>query len=130
MYSHVMVGCNEPKASLDFYDATFAELGVTGTHMEDRAFYGSPDHGMFGVGKPRDGEAATHANGGTIGFQAQSPAQVDAWHKAGLAHGGTDEGAPGRRDYGEQPMYGAYLRDPVGNKLCAFTINVEGTTAA
>lgn len=124
MYTHVLVGCDDPDKSIAFYDATFAALGVQGQRMEDRAFYGSPEKGMFGVGRPRDGQPATHANGGTIGLQAESPEQVDAWHEAGLANGGSDEGAPGRRDYGPQPMYGAYLRDPVGNKLCAFTINV------
>ena len=82
--------------------------------------YGEIGKGVLAVGKPRDGEPATHANGGTIGLAAQNPRQVDAWHAAGLANGGTDEGAPGRRDFGPQPMYGAYLRDPTGNKLCVF----------
>ena len=124
MFTHVMIGCNDKDQSVAFYDATFSALGVQGSHHENGAFYGSPETGMFGVGKPRDGEAATHANGGTIGFQAKDTAAVDAWYKAGMVNGGSDEGEPGRRDYGEQPMYGAYLRDPVGNKLCAFTINV------
>ena len=124
MYSHVMVGYNDFTASTAFYDATFAALGVAGQKLEDRAFYGSPEKGMFGLGPPRDGQPATHANGGTIGFKTDDAQQIDAWHAAGLANGGSDEGAPGRRDYGPQPMYGAYLRDPVGNKLCAFTTNV------
>ncbi len=124
MFTHVMVGCDDLGAGRAFYDATFAALGKSGQHHDNGAFYGSPETGMFGVGKPRDGEAATHANGGTIGFAALSIAEVDAWHAAGLANGGSCEGAPGRRDYGERPMYGAYMRDPVGNKLCAFTINV------
>jgi catechol 2,3-dioxygenase-like lactoylglutathione lyase family enzyme len=75
---------------------------------------------MFGVAIPRDEQAATHANGGTIGFQAPGRAAVDAWHAAGLANGGTDEGPPGERPYGDPPVYGAYMRDPDGNKLCAF----------
>lgn len=120
VFSHVMVGANDPDASIAFYDATMGVLGLTGTRMEDRAFYGSPETGMFAVGRPRDGDAATHANGGTIGLKASAPEQIDAWHAAGVAAGGTCDGAPGRRDYGPQPMYGAYLRDPVGNKLCAF----------
>lgn len=124
MYSHVMVGWNDKAASLAFYDATFGALGIAGQHHDNGGFWGSPETGMFGLGKPRDGEPATHANGGTIGFTAADTAAIDAWHAAGLANGGTCEGAPGRRDYGPSPMYGAYLRDPVGNKLCAFTINV------
>ncbi|MEO0062014.1 MAG: hypothetical protein RLZZ08_574 [Pseudomonadota bacterium] len=120
VFSHVMVGANNPDQSIAFYDATFGVLGVPGQRMESRAFYGSPETGMFAVGTPRDGDAATHANGGTIGFKAQSPAMIDAWHAAGVANGGTCDGEPGRRDHGDQAMYGAYLRDPVGNKLCAF----------
>lgn len=124
MFSHVMIGLNDKEVSLPFYDATFAALGIEGEHTENGAFFGSPQTGMFGVTKPRDGEAACHANGGTIGFQAANPAAIDAWYAAGMANGGSDEGAPGLREYGPEPMYGAYMRDPVGNKLCAFTMNV------
>lgn len=127
IFSHVRVGSTNPGASLAFYDATFAALGISGQHLADtHGMYGSPETGMFMVGPPADGEAATHANGGTIGFTAADPAAIDAWHAAGLANGGTCEGPPGLRDYGPDPMYGAYLRDPVGNKLCAFTLNVGG----
>ena len=124
MFTHIRVGTNDPQASGAFYDATFAALGISGNRMDESSYYGSYEKGFFSVGRPRNGAPATHANGGTIGLQAESPEQVDAWHKAGLESGGTDEGAPGRRDHGPQPMYGAYLRDPVGNKLCAFTMNV------
>jgi len=126
MFTHVMVGTNNPDAARKFYDETLGKLGIVGQHTPKGAFYGSPETGMFGVGTPADGEAATHANGGTIGFQAPDRAAIDAWHAAGLALGGTDEGAPGRRDMPNQPIYGAYLRDPDGNKICAFTVNVEG----
>lgn len=120
MITHVVVGANDPEASIAFYDATFAALGIAGNRMGDRAYYGSYESGFFSVGAPRDGEPATFANGGTIGLGAADPATVDAWHAAGLAQGGTCDGPPGRRDYGPSPMYGAYMRDPVGNKLCAF----------
>lgn len=122
MYTHVMVGTNQPAKALDFYDATFAALDIPGQRMDERAFYGTQEDGMFGVGRPRDGETATQANGGTIGFKAKDTAAVDAWHKAGLEQGGTCEGPPGERPFGAQPLYGAYLRDLDGNKLCAFTI--------
>jgi hypothetical protein len=42
-----------------------------------------------------------------------------------IANGGTDEGGPGRRDMGETRLYGAYLRDPTGNKPAAFTTNAS-----
>jgi catechol 2,3-dioxygenase-like lactoylglutathione lyase family enzyme len=71
----------------------------------------------FSVSKPIDGAAATFANGGTVGFACDSQAQVDAWHAAGVAAGGTSiEDPPGERP--GSGMYLAYLRDPDGNKLC------------
>lgn len=123
LFTHVRVGSTDPAASLAFYDATFAALGVSGQHKDGiHAMYGAPGGGLFMVGPPADGAPACHANGGTVGFTAPSPEAVDAWHAAGLANGGNCEGPPGPRPYGDMPMYGAYLRDPVGNKLCAFWI--------
>jgi catechol 2,3-dioxygenase-like lactoylglutathione lyase family enzyme len=120
MFTHVMVGTNDMPASRRFYDATFGTLGVQPAFGDDkRAFYRSAA-GAFGVAKPLDGAPACHANGGTIGLAAADREQVDAWHAAGLANGGTDEGAPGPRPNAPGNAYGAYLRDPAGNKLCAF----------
>ncbi len=66
-----------------------------------------------------DGAPATPGNGTMVSFLASSRAAVDAFHAAALAHGGTDEGAPGLRpQYGAQ-FYAAYVRDPDGNKLNA-----------
>lgn len=122
MFTHVMVGANDPEKSIAFYDAVLGALGIQGQNMGDRAFYGQMGAGgAFGVGKPADGNAATFANGGTIGFGAKSRADVDAFHAAGCANGGTCEGAPGVRAGGPGDPYGAYLRDPDGNKICAFT---------
>ena len=120
MFTHIMVGANDPEKSIAFYDAALGALGIEGHNMGERAFYSTPEGGAFGVGKPADGQPATHANGGTIGFKAKDKAQVDAWHAAGLANGGTDEGAPGKRPQAPGNAYGAYLRDPDGNKICAF----------
>jgi catechol 2,3-dioxygenase-like lactoylglutathione lyase family enzyme len=76
--------------------------------------------GRFLVSKPIDGKPACHANGGTIGFLMSGPEQADAWHKAGVANGGTAiEEPPGVRQGGAGELYLAYLRDPDGNKLCA-----------
>ena len=115
MYSHVMVGTNDVDKARAFYDAVFPALGIAGQHTPRGAFYGEPATGMFGVVIPRNDEPATYANGGTIGFTAADRAAVDAWYAAGMAHGGNDEGPPGEREYGPQPIYGAYMRDPDGN---------------
>ena len=118
MFSHVMVGVNNLEKSKKFYDAVFGAIGIgPGVANKERYFYNSPT-GMFGITKPINGKAATSANGGTIGFIVKSPEQATAWHAAGVANGGTTcEDPPGKRENG---MYLAYLRDPDGNKLCAF----------
>ena len=121
MFSHVMIGSNDIAHSKKFYDALFGAIGGK-PGVEDpkgRLIY-AHNGGVFMVSKPIDGKAATHANGGTIGFKMESPEQAEAWHNAGVANGGTSiEDPPGIRQGGSGQMYLAYLRDPDGNKLCA-----------
>ncbi|MFM7444877.1 MAG: VOC family protein, partial [Tabrizicola sp.] len=69
--------------------------------------------------QPFDGNPASVGNGTMVSFLAQTRAQVDAFHAAALAHGGTDEGAPGLRPQYGPHFYAAYVRDPDGNKLNA-----------
>ncbi|WP_448582911.1 VOC family protein [Thermaurantiacus sp.] len=120
MFSHVMLGANDLEASKAFYDSTLAALGH-GPGFADgrgRVFWMTPG-GTFAITTPIDGNPATCGNGSTIGFAAASPAQVDAWHAAGIAAGGTAiEDPPGVRE-GPIRLYLAYLRDPSGNKVCA-----------
>ncbi|PTS89896.1 MULTISPECIES: VOC family protein [unclassified Caulobacter] len=120
MFSHIMIGTNDLDRARGFYDALLATLGVPPSMTNgERIFYMTPT-GVFSVSKPINGEAATFANGGTVGFACSSPEQADAWHAAGLAHGGTScEDPPGVREGGMGKLYLAYLRDPDGNKLCA-----------
>jgi catechol 2,3-dioxygenase-like lactoylglutathione lyase family enzyme len=120
MFSHIMVGANDVEKAKAFYDAALGALGVpAGASFNGRAFY-SHGGGHFGVGSPADGNEATSNNGGTIGFSAQSKEQVDAFHAAGIANGGTCSGEPGLRPNAPGKAYGAYLRDPDGHKICAF----------
>ena len=121
MYSHNMVGTNDVAKSKDFYDATFKAIGGKEAIQDDKGrliyMHGG---GLFIVTPPINGEPATPANGGTIGFAMENPAQADAWHAAGVAAGGTAiEDPPGVRAGGFGDLYLAYLRDPDGNKLCA-----------
>lgn len=121
MFNHVMLGANDIQASRKFYDATFAALGIAAgvDDPKGRVFYRAST-GVFGITKPINGEPATSANGSTIGFAASSAEQVEAWHAAGVAAGGTScEDPPGPRSLGTMSLYLAYLRDPAGNKLCA-----------
>ena len=121
MYSHMMVGTNDTAKSKTFYDAVFGAIGGQPGMQDDkgRLIY-MHNGGMFLVTPPINGEPASHANGGTIGFAVDGPAQADAWHAAGVAAGGTAiEDAPGVRSASFGDLYLAYLRDPDGNKLCA-----------
>jgi catechol 2,3-dioxygenase-like lactoylglutathione lyase family enzyme len=84
-----------------------------------RLFYRYND-ATFCVSEPINGEVATFANGGTIGFSCKSPEQVKEFHAAALTHGGISiEDEPGLREGQMGALYLAYLRDPDGNKLCA-----------
>jgi catechol 2,3-dioxygenase-like lactoylglutathione lyase family enzyme len=120
MFSHVMVGTSDLEKSRQFYDAVLGTLGLgPGVANGNRYFYRSPT-GTFGITKPINGESASHGNGSTLGFVASSPEQADAFHAAGVAHGGTTcEDPPGLRGTPGAQMYLAYLRDPDGHKICA-----------
>ena len=120
MFSHVMLGSNDLEKSKAFYDAVLGTLGIApGVANKNRYFYRSPT-GTFSISTPLNGEPACYANGGTIGFLAETIAQADAFHAAGVANGGTTcEDPPGLREGPGGPLYLSYLRDPAGNKICA-----------
>jgi len=121
MFSHVMLGANDPAEVKPFYDATLGALGAQPGFTDDKGRLVYMHNGaIFIVSKPIDDNPACHANGGTVGFAAASPEAADAWHAAGVANGGTAiEDPPGVREGGFGKLYLAYLRDPAGNKLCA-----------
>jgi len=125
MFSHVMVGTNDIERSKRFYDAVLGVLGAAAP-LENKASTGHArlfyrhDGGTFCVSEPIDGEAATSANGGTIGFKCSSPEQARLFHDTAVANGGTSiESPPGLREGQLGALYLAYVRDPDGNKLCA-----------
>ena len=119
MFSHVMLGVNDLEKSRQFYDAVLGALGIApGMANKQRYFYRNAG-GTFAITTPINGEAACVGNGTTLGFSADSPAQADAFHAAGVAHGGsTCENPPGWREGPSGQLYLAYLRDPDGHKIC------------
>ena len=120
MFSHVMIGTNDLEKAKAFYDALLGTLEVRPAKVDRHRIFYFTKTGTFSVSKPINGETATAANGGTIGFLASSPEQADAFHAAGLANGGTTcEEPPGVREGPAGKLYLAYLRDLDGNKICA-----------
>jgi catechol 2,3-dioxygenase-like lactoylglutathione lyase family enzyme len=125
MFSHVMIGSNNIEQSKKFYDAVLATLGAGEPYRNEassghiRLFY-RHEGSTFCITEPINGEEATCANGGTIGFKCHSAEQVKEFHDVAIAHGGRSiEGPPGLRDGAMGAMHLAYVRDPDGNKLCA-----------
>jgi catechol 2,3-dioxygenase-like lactoylglutathione lyase family enzyme len=119
VFSHIMIGTNDLDRAKTFYDAVLGALGVAPGFVDRHRIWWRTPAGVFSVSKPIDGQPATVGNGSTFGFACSSPEQADAWHAAGLAHGGsTCEDPPGVREGAAGKLYLAYLRDPDGNKLC------------
>lgn len=120
IFTHNCVGTNDVDRAGRFYDAALAPLGIKrlGNFLDQGLSYGARA-AEFLVLKPLDGEPASPGNGITIGFKAATRDSVEAFHAAGLAAGGLDAGAPGRRS-AVTHAFGAYLFDPDGNKICAY----------
>lgn len=124
MFSYVSLGTSDLPRAIRFYDAALAPLGHRRIDGDDpeatSATWGLDDPGPhLWVTLPFDGKAASSGNGTMVSFLADSDRAVDAFHAAALAHGGTDEGAPGLRPQYGAHFYAAYVRDPDGNKVNA-----------
>ena len=120
MFSHVTLGTNDWDKAEPFWRAVMKVLGhpVLFEYPGGIAFGEAIGPKTF-VGAPFDGHAAQPGNGVHIAYIVDSRAVVDAFHAAAMANGGSDEGAPGLRPHYHPNYYGAYARDPDGNKLQA-----------
>ena len=120
MFSHVTIGTSDLDRAIAFYDAALAPLGIVragGKYTGWAAWHRPGEAAKLWVGLPLDGQPAGRGNGWMAALAAPSRAAVDAAHAAALAAGGRDEGAPGPRPHYAPDYYGAYVRDPDGNKL-------------
>lgn len=125
MFSHIQIGARNLPRMINFYDAVLASLGLV--RISDSADGGPPGAGwhydgvvwpQFYIQLPFNGLPATWGNGTQISFAAVSRDEVNQAWSIAMQMGGSDEGAPGPRpQYGES-YFGAYCRDPEGNKLC------------
>jgi lactoylglutathione lyase len=131
VFSHVFVSGSYFDRSFNFYTALMTTLEVQ-LRFCDRehpwaGWQSSPDpRPLFVIGKPFDGRPHEPGNGQMIAFLAQSREVVDKAYAAALANGGSSEGAPGLRPEYHQNYYGAYFRDPDGNKLCVVCHKAQG----
>ncbi len=129
MLSYVYIGANDVEASGRFYDAVLTPLGYEKEFGDEQYCFSlahakdkSNGPGTIHVARPFDGEPASAGNGVMLAFAAGAKATVNVAYTAGLASGGTDDGAPGYRERYDDDFYVAYLRDPSGNKIAVFFI--------
>jgi catechol 2,3-dioxygenase-like lactoylglutathione lyase family enzyme len=123
VFSHIFVGVSDFERALAFYDPLLSELGIKARFCErGRPWAGwQSEPGprpLFLIGRPFDQQPHACGNGQMVAFLADSRATVDRAFAVALSHGGTSEGAPGPRPEYHEHYYGAYFRDPDGNKLC------------
>jgi catechol 2,3-dioxygenase-like lactoylglutathione lyase family enzyme len=106
---HVGIRVADRAAAETFYDTVLAELGCTRGNTHE--LY--TEWGDFAVSQVSDEHPLT--SGLHIGFGAAAPAEVDAFHRAGVEAGYRDDGAPGPRPQYVEDYYGGFLLDPDGN---------------
>lgn len=113
LIDHIQLVVKDLEASRRFYKAIMDVFGVPITDTEHKFFWADEF-----VVSSADSEAAQSELTGRchLAFQAKDQAMVDAFHKAGLANGGLDNGAPGKRPY-HPGYYAAFLLDPDGNNI-------------
>lgn len=119
MLDHVSLGVADLVRSRAFYDRALAPLGLRRIYeFEGASGYGPQGRAVFWIGTPIDAGRRVAAGGGThIAFAAPDRKAVDAFHRAALAAGGTDDGAPGLRPVYHENYYGAFVLDPDGHKV-------------
>jgi lactoylglutathione lyase len=123
VFSHIFVGVSDFERALAFYQPLMTVLGIQARFCDaGRPWAGwqsNPDpRPLFLIGKPYDRGAHHAGNGQMVALLAVSRALVREAYATALANGGTAEGAPGLRPEYHEHYYGAYFRDPDGNKLC------------
>lgn len=130
MFSHIFVSVTDFARAYAFYSEVMRVLSLERRfHDPDKPWAGWQSEGqtrpLFVICHPFDGQPHDPGNGQMVAFTASTRAMVNAVHTAALAHGGSCEGAPGIRSHYHANYYGAYFRDPDGNKLCAVCHSAE-----
>ena len=117
--NYVMIGSNDVARARSYFDSVLPLIGgtVVADYMPHTFCYALRGGGRVWVAPPHDGQAAAPGTGNRVGLVCADPAEVRAAHAAALANGGSNEGDPGPRPQYGPDFYGAYVRDPDGNKM-------------
>ena len=118
MLAYTVIGSNNKEKAVEFYDAVLAVVGAKRVFANERLeFYSNGQGAMLGVGTPWDQNTATCGNGVMPAIGCPDKETVDKVYAKAMELGAPSEGEPGERVPGM--FYGAYFRDPDGNKICA-----------
>ena len=113
---HLTIGVSDLEASRRWYTEALAPLGFREIGPWSEAgreiAFGLESANDFGISEKYEAGGQLH-----IAFAAETKEQVDAFHVAGLAAGGTDNGAPGPRPEYSEGYYGAFVLDPDGHNV-------------
>lgn len=121
MIHHVSLGTKDVARARAFYDPVLAVVGLRLLEQDVGELHYGAGTFLFSLVTPVDGTPATPGNGVHIAFAAGSRAQVDTFHRVALDNGGVSDGVPGLRPEYNPNYYGAFVRDPDGNKIEAVT---------
>jgi catechol 2,3-dioxygenase-like lactoylglutathione lyase family enzyme len=127
MIHHVSVGTNDIMRARAFYEPLMALIGFRLLKASDKAVHFGSSYIVFSLETPINGLPATSGNGVHIAFQAPDRQTVRRFYESALANGAIDEGAPGIRENYNANYYGAFIRDPDGNKIEAVTFTAKET---
>jgi len=120
MISHLNLGTNDLARAENFYNELLKLFGGSQLFKSERMLFYSlgENSAKLAINTPYDGKPATVGNGSMVALTASSQDQVNAVYAKAMELGGSCEGAPGERMNGS--FYGAYFRDPDGNKFGVF----------
>ena len=119
MIDHTGITVSDFSKASSFYDAVFAALGGAMLYSVTKEYTEGVEVNGYGRDRPTFwiSEGAPQNPPPHIALTAENRAQVDAFHAAALAAGGTDHGAPGLRPHYHEHYYGAFVLDPDGNNI-------------
>jgi catechol 2,3-dioxygenase-like lactoylglutathione lyase family enzyme len=123
LFSHVFTSVSDFDRAYAFYASLMRALELEPRfHDSAKPWAGWQCPGgarpLFVIGRPNDGRPHAPGNGQMIAFSAKSREMVRNAYEVALSHGAQSEGPPGLRPQYHANYYGAYLRDPDGNKIC------------